>query len=122
MLAAADRLRAESVGEGVSHIVNCNINYTNICLYACRFCAFSKGTSSKLRGKPYDLDLDEIARRAITWAGTYAPGNVAARRMAESVAQELQRLAIAAGVPGGERVGASIVPLMPSSNTTQEAR
>ena len=30
----------------------------------CRFCAFSKGRHSEnLRGRPYDLDLEEIARR-----------------------------------------------------------
>jgi hypothetical protein len=63
--------------------------------------------------------LDQLARAAITFAGTYAPGNVAARRMAESVASELRRLAIAAGVPGGERVGASIAPLMPSAPSTE---
>lgn len=62
--------------------------------------------------------LNTLARQAVLFAATYAPGNVAARRMAESVAQELQRLAIAAGVPGGERVGASIVPLMPSTSAT----
>src|SRR5262249_43780813 len=40
------------------------INYTNICLYKCGFCAFSKGnTDDNLRGKPYDLDHSEIIRR-----------------------------------------------------------
>jgi len=60
--------------------------------------------------------LDQLARQAVTWAGTYAPKNVAALRMAESVAGELRRLAIAAGVPGGEMVAASIVPLVPSDD------
>jgi FO synthase len=42
-----------------------NINYTNICAYACSFCAFSKGRGhDSLRGVPYDLDLGEVARRA----------------------------------------------------------
>jgi FO synthase len=62
---AADALRAETSGERVSYVVTRNINYTNICSYACRFCAFSKGKlSDNLRGRPYDLDLAEIARRA----------------------------------------------------------
>ncbi|MBK6960086.1 MAG: 5-amino-6-(D-ribitylamino)uracil--L-tyrosine 4-hydroxyphenyl transferase CofH [Gammaproteobacteria bacterium] len=61
---AADALRAEQCGEVVSYAVNRNINYTNICLHACSFCAFSKGkTHDDLRGKPYVLDLDEIANR-----------------------------------------------------------
>lgn len=63
---AADHLRRETVGDVVTYAVNRNINYTNICAYACTFCAFSKGsTAENLRGKPYDLDLAEIARRAI---------------------------------------------------------
>jgi len=62
---AADSLREEMCGDSVSYVVNRNINYTNVCYFKCGFCAFSKGkTSENLRGKPYDLDLDEIARRA----------------------------------------------------------
>src|SRR3546814_1651537 len=41
-----------------------NINYTNICLYKCGFCAFSKGTAKDLRGPAYMLDLEEVGRRA----------------------------------------------------------
>jgi FO synthase len=63
--AAADALRAETNGDRVSYIVTRNINYTNICYFRCKFCAFSKGKlSENLRGRPYDLDLDEITRRA----------------------------------------------------------
>jgi FO synthase len=62
---AADALRAETVGDEVSYVINRNINYTNICLYHCGFCAFSKGRSARdLRGPAYRLDLAEIARRA----------------------------------------------------------
>src|SRR5205085_3654875 len=61
---AADDLRAATSGEVVRYVVNRNINYTNVCSYACSFCAFSKGKlSEQLRGRPYDLALDEIARR-----------------------------------------------------------
>lgn len=61
---AADTLRAETNGDVVSYIVNRNINYTNICYFKCQFCAFSKGKlSENLRGRPYDLGLQEIARR-----------------------------------------------------------
>ena len=66
VLDAADRLRAETVGDTVTYIVNRNINYTNICGYHCGFCAFSKGRGSRdLRGPAYDLDLEEIANRTI---------------------------------------------------------
>jgi FO synthase len=62
--ATADRLRAELVGDEVTYVVNRNINYTNVCTFKCRFCAFSKGPRSlNLRGDPYLLDLDEIADR-----------------------------------------------------------
>ena len=59
------RCAPRSCGDRVSYVVTRNINYTNICSYRCQFCAFSKGKlSDNLRGRPYDLDLDEIARRA----------------------------------------------------------
>ena len=47
----------------MSYVVTRNINYTNICYFKCQFCAFSKGKMSEnLRGRPYDLSRDEIAR------------------------------------------------------------
>jgi len=62
---AADALRRAVNGGRVSYVVTRNINYTNICSYRCKFCAFSKGKlSDNLRGRPYDLDLAEIQRRA----------------------------------------------------------
>ena len=60
----ADSLRASTSGNSVSFVVNRNINYTNICYFKCQFCAFSKGKlSENLRGRPYDLSDEEIARR-----------------------------------------------------------
>ena len=81
---AADALRREVNGDTVTYVVNRNINYTNVCYFRCRFCAFSKGKlSENLRGAPYDLDLDEVARRTVeAWgarrhrsvhAGRYPP-------------------------------------------------
>ena len=61
---AADALRSKVNGDTVTYVVNRNINYTNICYFKCQFCAFSKGKlSENLRGKPYDLNDDEIQRR-----------------------------------------------------------
>ena len=61
---AADALRKASVGDTVRYVVTRNINYTNVCLYHCGFCAFSKGkTHEDLRGQPYMVELSEIARR-----------------------------------------------------------
>ena len=61
---AADELRKQVNGDVVTYVVNRNINYTNICTFRCGFCAFSKGKMSEnLRGKPYDLKLEEIVLR-----------------------------------------------------------
>jgi FO synthase len=63
--AAADELRHAANGDVVSYVVTRNINYTNICYFKCGFCAFSKGKlSENLRGRPYELSLAEIGRRA----------------------------------------------------------
>lgn len=69
VIEAADALRRQVVGETVTYVVNRNINYTNICLYRCGFCAFSKGTVKSVRGPAYRLDLEEVGRRsAEAWA------------------------------------------------------
>src|SRR3984957_19939752 len=73
VIAAADQLRHESAGDTITYVINRNINYTNICLYHCGFCAFSKGQGSKdLRGPAYNLDLDEVARRTVEAAAAGA--------------------------------------------------
>jgi FO synthase len=60
----ADRLRFEAVGDEVTFVANRNINYTNVCTFKCKFCAFSKGPLSlNLRGSPYLLELSEISDR-----------------------------------------------------------
>jgi 7,8-didemethyl-8-hydroxy-5-deazariboflavin synthase CofH subunit/7,8-didemethyl-8-hydroxy-5-deazariboflavin synthase CofG subunit len=60
----ADELRRRAVGDTVTWVANRNINYTNVCTFKCRFCAFSKGPLSlNLRGRPYLLGVDEIQRR-----------------------------------------------------------
>ncbi len=62
----ADELRREIVGDTVTFVRNRNINYTNICTFKCRFCAFSKGPLSlNLRGDPYLLGLEEIQARVV---------------------------------------------------------
>ena len=61
----ADTLRGKVNGDTVTYVSNCNINYTNVCTFKCRFCGFSKGPLSlNLRGKPYLHTLEEIIARA----------------------------------------------------------
>jgi 7,8-didemethyl-8-hydroxy-5-deazariboflavin synthase CofH subunit len=60
----ADELRSHAVGDEVTYVANRNINYTNVCTFKCKFCAFSKGPLSlNLRGTPYLLELSEISDR-----------------------------------------------------------
>ncbi len=60
----ANALQKRVNGDNVSYVVNRNINYTNVCYFKCQFCAFSKGKfSENLRGRPYDISAEEIARR-----------------------------------------------------------
>jgi FO synthase len=62
----ADQIRTEVVGDPITFVINRNINYTNVCTFKCKFCAFSKGPLSlNLRGAPYLLDLEEITRRVV---------------------------------------------------------
>jgi len=59
---AADHLRAEQVGDRVTYVVNRNINFTNVCVKSCRFCAFSRTRASE---EGYLLPIEEVVRRAV---------------------------------------------------------
>jgi FO synthase len=62
LAAVADRVRAAQVGERVGYVVNRNINFTNVCVKACRFCAFSRTRRSE---EGYLLPIEEVVRRAL---------------------------------------------------------
>jgi cyclic dehypoxanthinyl futalosine synthase len=60
--AAADRRRrALNPGGVVSYIVERNINYTNVCVTACRFCAFFRNPGDTVEG--YVLSRDEMGQK-----------------------------------------------------------
>ena len=61
IIAAADDLRSRTVGDVVTYVINPNINFTNVCVKACGFCAFSRG---HLADEGYYLPVEEIIRRA----------------------------------------------------------
>src|SRR5436305_5858083 len=61
LLAAANLLRSELVGNIVTYVVNRNINFTNICFVGCKFCAFSRGPRE---ADSYFHDLDKMAEKA----------------------------------------------------------
>src|SRR4029453_9443333 len=58
---AADNLRRSTVGDVVTYIINRNINFTNVCIKHCTFCAFSRGHREE---EAYTLPVKEIVRRA----------------------------------------------------------
>ncbi len=60
-MAAADELRRRAVGDVVTYVVNRNINFTNVCIKRCGFCAFSRDHRNE---QGYFLPLNEIVRRA----------------------------------------------------------
>jgi len=57
----ADELRKRRVGDTVSFVVNRNINFTNVCIKQCGFCAFSRDFREE---EGYFLPTEEIVRRA----------------------------------------------------------
>jgi FO synthase subunit 2 len=61
LFAAADQLRREAAGDTVTYVVNRNINFTNVCVKQCGFCAFSRGHRAD---EGYFLPEEEVVRRA----------------------------------------------------------
>ncbi len=57
----ADEIRRNMVGDVVSYVVNRNINFTNVCIKQCGFCAFSRDFRED---EGYMLPTEEIVRRA----------------------------------------------------------
>ena len=61
LVMAADELRRRQVGDVVTYVVNRNINFTNVCIKGCGFCAFSRDHQEE---EGYFLPTEEIVRRA----------------------------------------------------------
>ncbi|WP_018347691.1 cyclic dehypoxanthinyl futalosine synthase [Longispora albida] len=58
---AADTVRRRRYPEGiVTYLIDRNINYTNVCVTACKFCAFYRAPKHK---EGWSHDTDEILRR-----------------------------------------------------------
>ena len=60
LVAAADRIRREDVGDVVTYVVNRNVNWTNICFVGCKFCAFAHLKTSPLA---YDDPVESVIAR-----------------------------------------------------------
>ena len=61
MTMVADELRRRVVGDLVTYVVNRNVNFTNVCIKRCGFCAFSRDFREE---EGYFLPVSEIIRRA----------------------------------------------------------
>lgn len=61
VLMVADELRRRAAGDLVTYVINRNINFTNVCVKRCGFCAFSRGF---LEEEGYILPIEEIVTRA----------------------------------------------------------
>src|SRR5436189_5105401 len=57
----ADEMRSRKVGDVLTYVVNRNINFTNVCIKHCGFCAFSRDHREE---EGYLLPVDEVVRRA----------------------------------------------------------
>ena len=57
----ADELRRRQVGDVVTFVVNRNVNFTNVCIKHCTFCAFSRDHREE---EGYFLPVAEVVRRA----------------------------------------------------------
>jgi len=61
ILLVADELRRRAVGDLVTYVINRNINFTNVCVKRCGFCAFSRDFREE---EGYFLPINEIVNRA----------------------------------------------------------
>jgi len=60
LVMTADELRRRRVGDVVTYVVNRNINFTNVCIKRCGFCAFSRDHREE---DGYFLPVTEVVRR-----------------------------------------------------------
>jgi len=61
LVMVADELRRRVIGDKVTYVINRNINFTNVCIKRCGFCAFSRDFREE---EGYFLPIDEIVSRS----------------------------------------------------------
>ncbi len=70
LVGVADEVRRRRVGDIVTYVINRNLNFTNICIGSCKFCAFRRLPSDP---DAYVLTLEQIAakvREALAFGAT----------------------------------------------------
>ena len=66
VVAVADQLRRQAVGDAVTFVVNRNINFTNVCYMGCRFCGFARRAEDE--GAEWLSIETVVARAREAWA------------------------------------------------------
>jgi 7,8-didemethyl-8-hydroxy-5-deazariboflavin synthase CofH subunit len=61
LIAVADALRRQTVGDTITYVVNRNINFTNVCFVGCSFCGFARGAGAH---DAYSLSAGDVVRKA----------------------------------------------------------
>jgi len=62
LMATADALRQQQVGDRVTYVKVRNINFTNVCYTACKFCEFGR---QERDSEAYTFDLDNVVEQAV---------------------------------------------------------
>jgi len=61
----ADRVRERKVGKRASYVVNRYLNYSNVCILSCQFCAFAKRKREPGAFEHSVAELVEIAKKSV---------------------------------------------------------
>src|SRR5580693_1580721 len=61
LVAVADKMRRETVGDTITYVVNRNINFTNVCFVGCSFCGFARGPGAP---DAYSHGTEHVVRKA----------------------------------------------------------
>ena len=77
---------AAAVGDVVTYVVNRNINFTNVCIKHCGFCAFSRDHREE---EGYFLPIEEVVRRAQGGVGSRRDRGLRAGRPAAEDGRQL---------------------------------
>jgi 7,8-didemethyl-8-hydroxy-5-deazariboflavin synthase CofH subunit len=62
LTSVGDELRRRACGNVVTYVINRNVNFTNVCIKRCGFCAFSRDFRQE---EGYFLPVEEVVRRAV---------------------------------------------------------
>ena len=62
LTSVGDELRRRACGNVVTYVINRNVNFTNVCIKRCGFCAFSRDFRQE---EGYFLPIKEVVRRAV---------------------------------------------------------